>query len=400
MKINRLKAFRIEDTRGESTIDIRIDTDWGIFNGSAPNGKSRGKYEARPWKINLSEDIKFINKCDIRNFRLEKFDDLKNIEIIFWRHIGANTMIALEYAFLKAMAAKQKKEVWQLINPKAGEKTKKFPMPVGNAIGGGAHSKLYSSLGPRFQEFHFIPDNASFEKAVEINKRARENCAEILANEDKRFVKKANDENAWETSFNDEQVINVLMDVKENMIDEFGGKIHCGMDVAASEFFESRKYEYKDRKKLGRNEQIKLMIEYADKLFYIEDPLEENDFEGFAEISKKAKGLIVGDDLTATNFERIKLAYKKKAINGLIIKPNQNGSLMELKKIVEFCKKFKIKMIFSHRSGETSEDLLADLAFGFQADFIKTGICGKGRDEKLDRMIEIERSLMKPITKK
>ena len=134
------------------------------------------------------------------------------------------------------------------------------------------------------------------------------------------------------------------------------------------------------------------MSEVARRFFYIEDPLDENDFAGFSKI--KSKGLIVGDDLTVTNLSRIKKAVKQKSVNAVILKPNQNGSLIALKKIVEYCRREKIKMIFSHRSGETSDNILADLAFGFGADFIKTGVTGRGRREKLKRLVEIERSLM------
>jgi enolase len=386
MKVKKLVAKAIKDTRGEQTISIELETNLGKFIASAPNGKSKGEYEARPWKKNINEDIKVVNNYFIEDINLKKFDDLKLIEDDFGDRVGANTMIALEYVFLKALASEEEKEIWQLIKSNA----KNIPMPIGNAIGGGVHNK---GKKPDFQEFHFIP-MPTFERAVEINKKARENCAVILNNVDKDFNRKPNDENAWQTELGDEAVIEIMQDVKENMLNEFGGKIHIGIDVASSEFFKNGKYNYLNPKKIiSREEQIKLMIKLSDKLFYIEDPLEQNDFKGFAEIMKKTKSLIVGDDLTATNLDRIMAAVKNKSINAVIIKPNQNGRLSEVKKIVDFCRKNKIKTIFSHRSGETEENILADLAFGFQADFIKTGICGKGREEKLDRMIEIERSL-------
>ena len=226
-----------------------------------------------------------------------------------------------------------------------------------------------------------------------MNIRARENCAEILKNLDKNFTGKRSDENAWQTRLTNEQIMSTMLDVKDNMIDEFCIKIHCGIDVAASQFY-NKYYNYKNpKKRLDKNNQIKYMYEIADKFYYLEDPVDENDFIGFREVKKRARGLIVGDDLTATNLDRIYKAVRERAINAVIIKPNQNGSLVEIKKIVEFCKKSNIKMIFSHRSGETSEDILSDLAFGFQADFIKTGIFGRGRDEKLNRLIEIEKNI-------
>jgi enolase len=131
-------------------------------------------------------------------------------------------------------------------------------------------------------------------------------------------------------------------------------------------------------------------------LVYVEDPLDEEDFSGFKELMAKIKNkdtMIVGDDLTTTNIHRTERAFRAGAINAMIIKPNQIGSLIEVKKVVEFCKKNKIKTIFSHRSGETMDYILADLAFGFQADYIKTGIYGRERLIKLKRLIDIEKKM-------
>ena len=122
--------------------------------------------------------------------------------------------------------------------------------------------------------------------------------------------------------------------------------------------------------------------------------LNEEDFEGFAKLVKKfPKILIVGDDLSVTNYKLLEKAIKMKSINAIIVKPNQTGSLLEVKRVCELAKKNNIKTVFSHRSGETEENILADLAFGFEADFLKCGIDGKEREAKLKRLIEIEKSL-------
>ena len=129
-------------------------------------------------------------------------------------------------------------------------------------------------------------------------------------------------------------------------------------------------------------------------LFYIEDPFDEEDFESFSKLLKFfPNSLIVGDDLTVTNYKRLEKAIEMKSINALIIKPNQNGSLIDLANVVELAKKKGIKTIFSHRSGETNESILADLAFGFEADFIKCGVTGLEREIKIKRLIEIEKRL-------
>ena len=127
-------------------------------------------------------------------------------------------------------------------------------------------------------------------------------------------------------------------------------------------------------------------------MFDIEDGFEEEDFESFAKLLKKfPNSLIVGDDLTTTNSKRFENAIKMKSINAIIVKPNQTGSLLKVKNICELAKKNNIKIVFSHRSGETEENILADLAFGFGADFFKCGITGKERESKIKRLIQIEK---------
>ena len=160
---------------------------------------------------------------------------------------------------------------------------------------------------------------------------------------------------------------------------------------------ERKKYSYKNpmlkRDVEEQEKYISNLIENFD-IFYIEDPFQENDFSGFSKLrSLNKNALITGDDLTATHLLRLKKAISKKAINAMIIKPNQNGSLFELKEIFDMCKKHNIKTILSHRSGETLDSALADYAVAFQADFIKTGISTKYRKAKLKRLIQIEKSL-------
>jgi len=387
MKILKLKAREIKDTRNNPTIEVQLKTDFGKFISSAPNGKSKGKYEKPIWKKSLNQDIKEINNFNIYYLDFKKFEDVGKIEKIFNKKIGGNSIIALEYVFLKALAKEQKKQVWELINPKA----KKIPSLIGNVIGGGLHS---NGKKPDFQEFHLIP-LCNFKKAVQINKFAHKKIKKILFKIDNNFRKKLNDENAWSTSLNDIKIIFLLDKVRKTLEIKFKCKIILGIDFASSSFYKKNRYLYKNYvRKLNVSEQIEYIKKISDVVYYLEDPLQEKDFLGFSKLLKKTKNnLVVGDDLTVTNLKRIKKAHKNKSINAVIIKPNQIGSLIEVKKCVDYCKKNKIKIIFSHRSGETKENILSDLAFGFQSDFIKTGVLGKGRDEKLKRMIEIENKI-------
>jgi len=203
---------------------------------------------------------------------------------------------------------------------------------------------------------------------------------------------KRNDEGAWCTYLPNEEVLEILHEVGRQF------DIRIGIDAASSTFYTKNGYYHYMNKELirDRREQIDYMQRLIDKynLFYIEDPMQEDDFSGFKEISEysmKKNVLIVGDDLTVTNLSLLKRAFDSNSINSIIVKPNQIGSLLEVKRVVDFCHKNGIKMIFSHRSGETMDDALADYAVGFGADFIKTGIEGKERLIKLRRIIEIEK---------
>jgi len=381
--IKSVSAKSILDSRREKTVHVTIKTEVGSFSASAPNGKSRGKYEAKPYKKSLEEDIKFLkdSKDYFSKEILEKFKDLRRIEDIVDRHLGANTLFALESAVLKAIAKEQKKSVWQLINPEAN----KLPRLVGNCIGGGKHSEEKSK--PDFQEFLLIPNLKSVEKAFEANKKAREEVKFALKEKDRKFKGKENDENAWETSLSEKEILNILKKTK----------LPLGLDVAASSFCKRKKYIYKnpplDRTPEEQLEYLSNLIKNFG-LVYIEDGFSEEDFESFAKLLEKfPRTLIVGDDLIVTNYDRLKKAIESKSINALIVKPNQTGSLLDVSQVCKIAKDNNIKIVFSHRSGETEEDILADLAFGFGADFFKCGIVGKERESKLKRLIDIEKRL-------
>jgi len=380
--IKSVDAKSIFDSRKEKTIYVTIKTNVGIFSASSPNGKSTGKYEAKSYSKSLDEDIKMLKKMGdyFSSDKIEKFNDLRRIEDVVDRHIGANTIFALESAVLKAIAKEQKKEVWQLINPNA----KRFPRLVGNCIGGGKHSS--SGKKPDFQEFLVIPNLKSLKENWEKSKKIREEARFLLKEKDEKFKGEKNDEDAWKTSLNEKEVLEILKQLDV---------LNIGLDIAASGFFKRKKYYY-ENPVLERTEEEQ--FDYLSNLiknfgiFYVEDPFDEENFESFAKLLKKfPDSLIVGDDLTTTNLKRLEKAIKMKSINAIIVKPNQIGSLLEVKEVCEMAKKNDIKIIFSHRSGETNETILADLAFGFSADFFKCGITGKEREAKIKRLIEIEK---------
>ncbi|MAH46686.1 hypothetical protein CMI37_12725 [Candidatus Pacearchaeota archaeon] len=406
MFVEEVRPRIVKNSQGEKSIEIELKTYKGKFRASSPSGKSRGKHEVVQYNpsggINSSFRMlnAFCKKLKHKNFMIKTFDDLKLIvqevkkfEGRFGR-FGGNVTYVIEAVFLKAAAKDNSKELWKFIFDsldyniiKGKKKRVKIPRPVGNCIGGGKHATEIKGKKPDFQEFLLIPNEKTFSKAITQNLRAYEYAKWLLKS------RKKDDENAWMTDKTNEEVLLVL----KNVGVKFGVRI--GIDAAASSFYNKGYYLYKNKKLIrDKIDQADYMGRLIKKfgLFYVEDPMQEEDFGGFIEIMssvKKGKTLIVGDDLTVTNLKRVRRAVGSKGINAMIIKPNQIGSLMDVKKVMECCKKNKIVTIFSHRAGETLDDTLADLVVGFQGDFIKSGIIGRERLIKLRRVVEIERGL-------
>jgi len=375
MYVEEVKAKKIKDSRRGETIEVTVNG----CKASSPGGKSVGKHETPMYYSSIDWTIDFLNKLEI-DFAINEFADLEKVEEAIRKKsgfhdakiLGANALYAFESAILKALAKDKKKELWQIVN----ENASKFPVPVGNIIGGGLHSGNFKNH-PFFQEFLLIPKGNSFEGNVSIMKDIYEKVGNMIN------ATKKNDEGAWQTTLNEAEILDTLSNFKEIT--------NLGLDIAASTLFNNKNYNYKII--FNRDRQISYVNMLIDEydLLYVEDPLQEEDFNGFALIKKKH--LVVGDDLTATQIDRLENAIRNKSINAMIIKPNQNGSLLEVKKIFDICKTNGIKTILSHRSGETMDNALADFAFGFGADYIKCGIATKWREAKLKRMIEIEKGL-------
>jgi len=396
MFIKEVKSKIIKNSRGERTIEIILKTYEGKFIASAPSGKSRGKNEVEPYNPKgIEQSLRLLNflskKLRYKNFIIKKLDDLKKLvefvkrfELRFGQ-IGGNGNYALETVFLKAAAKEKKKELWRLISETGKIKV---PVPIGNFIGGGMHSVKLNKKKPDFQEFLLIPKEKTFSRAVTLNLRAYEYAQKLLR------ARKRNDEGAWITDKTNEEVLGILKEVSKKY------KIRIGVDFASSTFYEKGYYKYKNkeliRDKIEQSDYIERLVKKY-SLFYIEDPMQEEDFSGFKEIMNVVgkNRLIVGDDLTTTNLRLVRRAVESNAVNSIVIKPNQIGSILEVKKVVEFCKQHKIKMIFSHRSGETMDDAIADYCVGFGGDFIKTGIYGKERLIKLKRVVDIEKKVIK-----
>ncbi|MFH1802574.1 MAG: enolase C-terminal domain-like protein [archaeon] len=374
MFLKEVRARKIKDSRGDPTIEVEIN---GV-KASSPSGKSKGVHETPSFHKSLEWNIKFLNKTRF-NIQINSFEDLKKVESFIKKktrlkdakRFGANALFALECAILKALAKEKKVELFQLLN----KQPTKFPIPLGNVVEGGLHA--HKKNHPVFQEFLLIPQTNSPKKNFKLLQTAHSKLKSVLKSN------KKTDEGAWEVSLNDEQVFEKLSKFKD---------LRIGTDIAGSAFHSHGNYLYKNRT-LDKKTQIKYVNALIRNfnILYCEDPLQEEDFKGFSKIHRDSNHLVVGDDLTATQISRVKKAIKTKAMNAMIIKPNQNGSLIELAEIFKICKKHNIRTILSHRSGETLDSALADLAVGFGADYIKAGVATKWREAKLKRLVEIEK---------
>ncbi|MFA7707376.1 MAG: enolase C-terminal domain-like protein [Candidatus Pacearchaeota archaeon] len=409
MKIKKVIAKQIKDSRREFTIKVIVKTGFFTrFETSSPAGKSTGSYEARSYAKSLDGDCEFINSIDPEGINeiinrhenpignTEAFSILKDIEKLVKNNIGANTLFALEASLLKMFAHENNKQLYEFlhVSPKS-DRDKKFNLPhlVGNAIGGGLHSKGVKGIKPDFQEFLFVGDSDTIKECVKTNKEAYLLAGGLLN------AKNKNDEGAWETDKTNEEVLDIMNQVQEKFKEQ-GKDIFIGVDAATSSFYKEDKYVYKNNpKELNKSQQVEYIKELINKysIYYLEDPLEENDFSGFKSLTGR-NCFIVGDDLTTTNPERLEKAVKNKSINAIIVKPNQIGSLLKVKEVIDLAKKNKIVTIISHRSGETMDNTIADLAVAWGCNFIKTGIYGRVREAKLKRLIEIEKQVNKEQT--
>jgi len=406
MFVKEVKAKLIRNSRGNKTIEITLFTYEGKFSCSAPSGKSIGKNAVPIYnKAGIDKSLRLFNsfsrKLIHQNFIIKKIEDLSEVNTLMRRfeakfgRIGANFSYALEGALLRAAAADAHKQVWELINDDVNEGIKpKMPMPVGNCIGGGVHSAKIKGKRPDFQEFLLIPGAKTaktFSRAVTVNIRAYEFARTLLKS------RARNDEGAWLTHKTNEEALDILKEVSKKF------NLRIGLDIAASTFYDKGYYNYQNksliRDKVDQADYIERLIKKY-RIFYVEDPMHEEDFSGFKEVMNAVIGknqgrgaLIIGDDLTTTNIKYARRAVEGGAINAMIIKPNQIGSLIEVKKVVQYCKKHKIIMIFSHRSGETMDDILSDYCIGFGGHYLKAGIFGRTRLIKLKRIMDIEKVL-------
>ncbi len=391
-KIKEIEGKKVLDSRGDWTIRITVKTKKGFGEFIAPSGKSKGLYEAvyLPVDTALRRVDAYIKpnftNLDVRN---QKKIDLKILFIDGTKNkskIGGNTSIALSIACFKCACNALQVPFWRRV--KELYKTKpSLPIPVMNLINGGIHAGSYLT----FQEFLVIP-----EKLENIEERI-DACVTIFHALKETVRRKFGKESI---NYGDEGGIvprihnnEVAIELLSKTVSECGyeGKVFLGLDCAALSFYRDGKYflELRALEPEKYFEYIEELLRKYKEIKYIEDPFAPEDYSLFGELKKKFKyRTIVGDDLFCTNpvlFERL-----KRFCNGIIIKPNQIGTLEETMETLRLARKEGYKIIISHRSGDTCDGFITDLAVGAGADYLKAGAPNRGeRIVKYNRLLEI-----------
>ncbi|MDD2822751.1 MAG: hypothetical protein PHQ59_01590 [Candidatus Daviesbacteria bacterium] len=398
MKIDDISLKIIPDSRGKDTIEVEFDDEGNKVFDSVPSGKSTGSNEVVVLPPSQEKEIlsyiePLIKEKDFQS--LEEFDKfLIDLDNTSDKHkLGGNLMLALSIGFTKLLAKTQNKEIYQLIAEIANHKVERLPLCFFNVINGGLHAK--DSLP--YQEYMFVPQNELPSQNLNSVMLLLKELGEYIHQKYEHL--RMGDEGGYEISEKDPEVgLKVLSEVMKRC-NQVNAKI--SLDVAASSFYKDGLYLVGDKVQtksqlLGTYQQI--IDKY--QMLSIEDPFDEKDETGFQEITAKVgkKVWIVGDDLTTTSPERIKIMEENKACNAVIIKPNQIGTVSEALEAVRLAKSYNWKVIVSHRSGETMDTFIADLAVGVGADGLKSGCpLQKERLVKYQRLIEIEKLISEKI---
>lgn len=401
--IEDVRARRVLDSRGDETIEVDVYTAAGMGRAAAPMGASRGEAEVKPYpeggieaaleevERTIAPELMGMDACDQRavDELLHELDDTPNFE-----RIGGNTAYAVSLASAEAAANSLGIPLYQHI---AGVMARELPYPLGNVIGGGRHVR---GLGPDFQEFLVIPIGAgSFLEAARVNVQVHRRACELLREVDHSFAGGKGDEGAWATTLGCEEILSILSRACQDVLELTGVECRVGVDVAASTLWSPEEGVYVYRRENVRKspgEQLEYIIELIERynLAYVEDPLMDEDFEGFSELVRRTRNcLICGDDLFSTNRRRLERGIREGAANSIIIKPNQIGTLTDAWEAAKLALSKGYVPIVSHRSGESTGAHIAHLAVAFNCPLIKTGVVGGERVAKLNELIRIEETL-------
>lgn len=408
MKIKRVIGREIFDSRGLPTIECELVLDNGAtVLASVPAGSSTGIHEAKelrdPQRLlgkGVAGAVEVIEK-QLAPLLLGKAPDVIDMDLkmialdgtIDKHRLGANSILAASMAITKAQALAEDMQLYELIAHLYGSGSVSLPFPLFNMINGGVHAD--NNL--RIQEFMVMPtEGNSFREAMEQGVLVFQKLKELLKKSGKTIA--VGDEGGFASRFESETE---ALDFLTTAIEAVNPKaFKIALDVAASEFYDPATKQYNwNGTPLSSDGLIDyysmLLLSYP--IFSIEDGLAQDDWDGWIEMNKRLGGIIqlVGDDLFTTNSERIFKGIQTQAANAVLIKPNQIGTITETLQAVQLAQEHSLGVVISHRSGETEDTFIADLAVGTSAGQIKTGGCSRGeRIAKYNRLLRIEDNLM------
>ena len=411
--ISYIEARQILDSRGNPTIEVDVFTESGVMGRAAvPSGASTGEHEAVELRdggseylgkgvLNAVENVREIIAPELIGLPVTEQNLIDSIMIDLdgtpnKAKLGANAILGVSLAVARAAAAELKMPLYKYVG---GVNANTLPVPMMNVINGGSHSDAPIA----FQEFMIMPVKAdSFSHALRKGTEIFHALKKIL--HDRGLSTAVGDEGGFAPTFDGtEDALDTLTKAVEKAGYKAGDDIMFALDCASSEFYVDGKYDYRkfegDKGALRtREEQVDYLAELAAKypIISIEDGMQENDWEGWKLLTEKIgdRVQLVGDDLFVTNVERLAEGIKNDTANSILVKVNQIGTLSETMAAVQMAQHNKYTSVMSHRSGETEDSTIADLAVAMNCGQIKTGSASRSdRMAKYNQLLRIEEAL-------
>lgn len=411
--IETVKALEVLDSRGNPTVQVEVVTEGG-FSGVAmvPSGASTGSFEAvelrdgdtdRYMGKGVLKAVENVNKkiakeIEGMNVYEQALIDKTMIELDGTENkgkLGANAMLGVSLAVAKAAANSLGMSLYNYIG---GVNAKQLPVPMMNIMNGGKHADSSLSI----QEFMIMPVGAkTFTECMEMGVSVYHNLKKVL--KAKGYSTAVGDEGGFAPNVSgEEEAIQIILEAIEKAGYEPGKDVCLALDLASTEMYDEAKkigkdgyYFWKIDKFLSKEEMVNYIVDLVNKypIISVEDGLAEEDWDTWEILTQKLgkKVQLVGDDLFVTNMQRLSRGIEKNVANAILIKPNQIGTLTETLDTIEMAKKNKYKTVISHRSGETEDTTIADIAVATNAGQIKTGApCRTDRVAKYNRLLNIE----------
>lgn len=399
MKITNLYAREILDSRGNPTVECELTTENFTVRASVPSGASTGSNEALELRdgdsryhgkgvtkaVNNVNTIiknaligKELNQKVLDNLLLE-LDGTKNKT-----NLGANAILSVSLCIMKALAKSQSKNIYELFD---GPYT--MPYPMMNIINGGVHAT--SSL--EIQEFMIVPNQSTFKERLRCGAEVFQTLKSIL--KQNGFSTSVGDEGGFAPTFKtiEEALDYIMLAIKESGYIP-GKDVNLALDAAASEFYKDGKYTI-NKKELTKEELINYYIKLTETypIISIEDAFSEDDIDSIKKLTELIgnKIMLVGDDYFVTNIEYLQKGITEKYNNAILLKANQIGTITEMLETIKLAKNSGFKTIISHRSGETEDTFISQMAVGLNLGYIKTGsLCRGERIAKYNELLRIE----------